>query len=85
MVWAVSYLLKICCSAAVGVCSGFCSRSLVSTVRKSMYWLVYVALRNVKVGVFGKTSVDDEAVVWRPENCPKRDSAMISGQRSAAQ
>ena len=35
-----SYLLQSCCSAEDGDWSGFWSRSLVSTARKSMYWLV---------------------------------------------
>src|SRR5438270_6196114 len=60
-----SKLLTSCWSDAVGVCSGLRSRSVVSTERKSRYWLVYVALRNVKVGVFGNASLEDEVVVCR--------------------
>src|SRR5436190_1511202 len=51
----------------------------------ALAWVEYVALRNVSVGVFGNTSLDDELVVCRPENVPKRESAMTSGHLWAAQ
>jgi len=37
-----------------------------------MYWLEYVALWNVNVGVFAYMSLEDEVVVLRPEKVPKR-------------
>jgi len=39
----------------------------------------------VKLAGPGYSSVVDEWVVLSPENAPKRLSAMITGQRSAAQ
>ena len=50
-----------------------------------MYWLVYLAARNVNVGVFGNSIDSEDAVASRPVKVPKRDRAMISGHLSAAQ
>src|SRR5690348_14252984 len=85
IVWPGLYLPKVSFSAGVRVISGCWFRSLVSTPRKSMYWLVYFAVRNVNVGVFGNSIASDDAVAESPVNVPNRDSAMISGQRCAAQ
>ena len=46
---------------------------------------MYVAPWNENVGVLGSVSTDDENVWLRLLNVPKRDSATIIGQRSAAQ
>src|SRR5580693_237725 len=62
-----------------------------STVEKVRYWLVYLAWRNVQVGVLGKGSAVPapfaaaECMVASPENVPNRLSATIIAQRSAAQ
>ena len=46
---------------------------------------MYLALTNVKVGVFGSTSVLDECTVDNPVNVPNRLSATTIPHRSAAQ
>jgi len=40
---------------------------------------------DVKVGVFGYASLEDEVVVLRPEKVPNRDRATMIGHLSAAQ
>ena len=62
-----------------------------STEENVRYWLVYLALANVQVGVLGKGSACPaplaaaECTVASPENVPNRLSATIIDQRSAAQ
>src|ERR1700750_3292881 len=73
------------CWSDVSVSSGTPASLWISFGWKSMYLLVYVAPWNVKVGVFGNVSVDDDDVVLRLWKVPKRDSATIIGHRSAAQ
>ena len=62
-----------------------CSLVVVSTPVNARYWLVNVAPWKDSVGVFGNSSADAECVVPRLLNVPKRDSATVTGQRSAAQ
>jgi hypothetical protein len=57
----------------------------VSTGWNVRYGLEYVDPWNENVWVLGKTSDDDECVALSPVNFPNRESAVTTGQRSAAQ
>src|ERR1700683_349383 len=95
---APAYLVTRACWAAVGVWSGVYSPVAVSgmlvsssTGVKVRYGLVYLACRNVQVGVSGSGSdwpaplTTAECTVDRPVNVPNRLRATIMGQRSAPQ
>src|ERR1700722_3594530 len=66
----------------VTVCS---ARFSSSTGTNVMYGLVYVALANVNVGVFGFVSVLEDCMYSSPLKLPKWESAIIRLQRSTAQ
>src|SRR5260370_16069382 len=93
-----SYLTSSAFWAEVGVCRlvyrPFAASGMlvcISTGVKVRYWLVYEALTNVQVGVFGNGSAppapftDAEWTVARPEDVPHRLSATIIAHPPAAQ
>src|SRR3954454_16072315 len=87
---AALYFTTTCCCAGVSWSSGsYCpflrTFVVVSTPWKDRYWLGSAEPWNDSVGVLGNESSAADVVSVRPLKVPNRDSAMITGQRWAAQ